>query len=76
TGIFSAAQKAAEVVDSCVGRIVEAALKHNYTTFILADHGNSDCMVNEDGSPNTQHSTNPVPLIVVDKNRRWNLKHG
>lgn len=42
----------------------------------MADHGNSDCMVNEDGSPNTQHSTNPVPLIVVDKNRRWNLKHG
>lgn len=76
TGVFAAAQKAAEVVDSCVGRIVEATLEHGYTTFILADHGNSDCMINEDGSPNTQHSTNPVPLIVVDKNHRWKVKHG
>ncbi len=76
TGVFDAAVKAAEVVDECVGKIVNAALEKDYTLFILADHGNSDYMKNPDGSPNTQHSTNPVPLIVVNKDKKWQVKHG
>lgn len=76
TGVFDAAVRAAEVVDECVGRIVEVAKKHDYTLFILADHGNSDYMKNPDGSPNTQHSTNQVPLIVVDDKKEWNVSHG
>lgn len=76
TGVFSAAVKAAEVVDECIARVASAAYEHGYAVFILADHGNSDVMINEDGSPNTQHSTNLVPLIVMDKDRTWNLKPG
>ncbi len=66
TGVFEAAVKAAETVDKCVDSIVNTALKNNYTTIIIADHGNSDVMINPDGSPNTAHTTNPVPIIVVD----------
>ncbi|MDR6301262.1 2,3-bisphosphoglycerate-independent phosphoglycerate mutase [Mesonia maritima] len=69
TGNFEAAVKACETVDSCVKRIVEAA-QENYQILILADHGNSEKMINEDGSPNTAHTTNPVPVILVDKNRQ------
>ena len=76
TGVFSAAVKAAEVVDSCIEKVAMAAFEHDYTVFILADHGNSDVMINPDGTPNTQHSTNLVPLIVMDKDRTWNLKPG
>ncbi len=76
TGVFSAAVKAAEVVDSCIERVATTAYEHGYAVFILADHGNSDVMKNPDGSPNTQHSTNLVPLIVMDKDREWNLKSG
>lgn len=76
TGVFSAAVKAAEVVDECIARVASVAYEHGYAVFILADHGNSDVMLNEDGSPNTQHSTNLVPLIVMDKDRTWNLKPG
>lgn len=67
TGVFEAAVKACETVDICVKAIVEKAIKHHYTVLILADHGNSDTMKNPDGTPNTAHTTNPVPLIVVDK---------
>jgi 2,3-bisphosphoglycerate-independent phosphoglycerate mutase len=66
TGVFEAAVKACETVDSCTGSIVEKALNNNYTTLIIADHGNSETMINPDGSPNTAHTTNPVPIIVVD----------
>ncbi|MDC7995887.1 2,3-bisphosphoglycerate-independent phosphoglycerate mutase [Altibacter sp. HG106] len=66
TGVFEAAIKACETVDSCTQSIVEAALEHGYATLIIADHGNSEMMRNPDGSPNTAHTTNPVPLIVVD----------
>ena len=66
TGVFEAAVKACEVVDSCSQSVVEAALSKNYTIIIIADHGNSDCMINEDGSPNTAHTTNLVPCILVD----------
>ena len=76
TGVFSAAVKAAEVVDECISRVATLAYEHDYAVFILADHGNSDVMMNPDGSPNTQHSTNLVPLIVMDKDRTWTLKPG
>ncbi len=76
TGVFSAAVKAAEVVDACIQKVAEAAYEHGYAVFILADHGNSDVMINPDGSPNTQHSTNLVPFIVMDKDHTWNLTPG
>ncbi|MEX0996125.1 MAG: 2,3-bisphosphoglycerate-independent phosphoglycerate mutase [Flavobacteriaceae bacterium] len=68
TGVFEAAVKACETVDSCTKDIVEKALANGYTTLIIADHGNSETMVNPDGTPNTAHTTNPVPIIVVDPN--------
>ena len=71
TGIMEAAIKACEVVDVCVKEIVEAALENNYTTIIIADHGNCETMINPDGTPNTAHTTNPVPIFLVDKD----LKH-
>ena len=67
TGIMEAAIKACEAVDVCVKEVVEAALANDYTTIIIADHGNCETMVNPDGSPNTAHTTNPVPIILVDK---------
>jgi len=67
TGVMSAAIKACEAVDACVKEVVEAALANNYTTIIIADHGNCETMINPDGSPNTAHTTNPVPIILVDK---------
>ncbi len=76
TGVFSAAVKAAETVDKCIEQVATTAYNHGYTVFILADHGNSDVMINPDGSPNTQHSTNLVPLIVMDKDREWKLRPG
>ncbi|KIC63082.1 2,3-bisphosphoglycerate-independent phosphoglycerate mutase [Chryseobacterium taiwanense] len=76
TGVFSAAVKAAEVVDSCIEKVATAAYENGYVVFILADHGNSDVMINPDGTPNTQHSTNLVPFIVMDKDHTWNLKSG
>ena len=67
TGVMSAAIKACEAVDACVKEVIEAALENNYTTIIIADHGNCETMINPDGSPNTAHTTNPVPIILVDK---------
>lgn len=66
TGSMEAAIKACEVVDECAKTVVTAASSNGYTTLIIADHGNCDTMRNPDGSPNTAHTTNPVPLIVVD----------
>lgn len=66
TGVFEAAVKACETVDNCARAIVEQALKNNYVTIIIADHGNSETMRNPDGTPNTAHTVNPVPIIVVD----------
>lgn len=71
TGVMAAAIKACEAVDVCVKEVVVAALANNYTTIIIADHGNCETMINPDGSPNTAHTTNPVPIILVDKD----LKH-
>lgn len=65
TGIYSAIEKAVKAVDQCVGEVVEAAKANGYTVVIIADHGNADNAVNPDGSPNTAHSLNPVPIILV-----------
>lgn len=76
TGVFEAAVKACETVDSCAGEVIEAALSNDYTTIVIADHGNSDIMINPDGSPNTAHTTNLVPCILVDKEMKPELKDG
>lgn len=65
TGVFEAAMRAAETIDNCVGEICSAALAADYRVLILADHGNSDFMINADGTPNTAHTMNPVPCILV-----------
>ena len=67
TGIMEAAIKACEAVDTCTEEIINTALEEHYTTIVIADHGNCEKMINEDGSPNTAHTTNPVPIIIVDK---------
>ncbi|SHF35366.1 phosphoglycerate mutase [Flavobacterium fontis] len=69
TGIMEAAIKACEAVDQCVSEIIPVALAHGYTTLLIADHGNCETMINPDGSPNTAHTTNPVPLILIDPDR-------
>jgi 2,3-bisphosphoglycerate-independent phosphoglycerate mutase len=68
TGVFEAAITAAETVDGCVKRLVGALLEHDYAIIIIADHGNSDFMINADGSPHTAHTTNPVPCFFVGNN--------
>lgn len=75
TGVMKAAINAAETVDACLKKLVTAAQKNNYSCIIIADHGNSEKMVNEDGTPNTAHTTNPVPLILVDNNIK-SIKNG
>ncbi len=67
TGNMKAAIKACETVDKCVEKVITAALANDYTTIVIADHGNCETMINPDGSPNTAHTTNPVPIILVDK---------
>ena len=67
TGVMEAAIKACEAVDECVKDVVTVANDNNYTTLIIADHGNCETMMNPDGSPHTSHTTNPVPFILVDK---------
>lgn len=76
TGVFEAAVKACETVDRCAQAVVEVALENGYTTMIIADHGNSDMMINPDGSPNTAHTTNLVPHILVDRDFNGTLKPG
>jgi 2,3-bisphosphoglycerate-independent phosphoglycerate mutase len=76
TGVFEAVVKAVETVDACAEKVVQAGLKHGYSFIIIADHGNADFMINEDGSPNTAHSTNLVPCIFVDKDFHPTLNNG
>ena len=76
TGIWQAAIKAVETVDNCVRQVVETALENDYTVFLTADHGNADYMINEDGTPNTAHTTNPVPFFIIDKTWRGQIKPG
>ena len=71
TGVMEAAIKACEAVDKCVEKVVTTALANGYTTLLIADHGNCETMINPDGSPNTAHTTNPVPIILIDND----LKH-
>ena len=76
TGVWEAVIKAVETVDTCVERLVKTALEHNYCIFLTADHGNADYEINEDGSPNTAHTLNLVPLFVIDKEWKGVVKPG
>lgn len=67
TGVYEAIIKAVETIDSCLGKVVEAAQNNNYELIVIADHGNADHAINENGTPNTQHSLNPVPVVLVTK---------
>lgn len=75
TGVYSAIIKAIETVDSCVEKVVNAGIVNGYSFIIIADHGNADYAINEDGSPNTAHTTNPVPCILIDKDHN-KIKNG
>ena len=76
TGVYPAIQKAVETLDTCVEKVVEAAKAHGYETIIIADHGNADHALNEDGTPNTAHSLNPVPFIYIGEHKDAKLKDG
>jgi len=76
TGVWEAAIKAVETVDKCVEKVVTAALENDYTVFLTADHGNADYLINEDGTPNTAHSLNPVPFFIIDKDWKGKIKAG
>jgi 2,3-bisphosphoglycerate-independent phosphoglycerate mutase len=76
TGVWDAVIKAVETVDACVEKVVTAALKNDYSIVLLADHGNADYEINDDGTPNTAHSLNPVPLFVIDNEWHGTVKPG
>jgi 2,3-bisphosphoglycerate-independent phosphoglycerate mutase len=76
TGVWKAVIKAVETVDKCVGKIVTAALQNGYMVFLTADHGNADYLVNEDGTPNTAHTKNPVPFFIIDNEWKGDLEAG
>jgi len=76
TGFFDAVVKAVETVDRCMERLVTTALKNDYAVFIIADHGNADFMINEDGTPNTQHSLNLVPFFIADNEFKGEIHAG
>ncbi|WP_303317093.1 2,3-bisphosphoglycerate-independent phosphoglycerate mutase [Flavivirga abyssicola] len=75
TGVMEAAIKACEAVDTCVEDVITTALENGYSTLLIADHGNCETMINPDGSPNTAHTTNPVPVILID-NELKTIKDG
>jgi len=70
TGDFRAAQKACEIVDQYLGQLISTAVEHGYELIVIADHGNSDIMINEDGSPHTAHTTNLVPVIYISDDHK------
>ncbi len=76
TGVWNAVIKAVETVDSCVEKVVAEALKKEYSIFLTADHGNADYEINEDGTPNTAHTLNPVPLFIIDNKWKGTVKTG
>ena len=76
TGVYEAIEKAVKAVDECVKSVVEAAKAHGYGTIIIADHGNADHALNEDGTPNTAHSLNPVPFIYVSDDKNAQVENG
>jgi 2,3-bisphosphoglycerate-independent phosphoglycerate mutase len=76
TGVWEAAIKAVETVDSCVEKVVTAGLENGYASFVTADHGNSDYMINEDGTPNTAHTLNSVPFFIIDNEWKGKIRPG
>ncbi|MGX8696914.1 MAG: alkaline phosphatase family protein, partial [Prevotella sp.] len=76
TGVYTAIQTAVKTIDQCLNEIVEAAKAMGYETIITADHGNADHAINADGTPNTTHSTNPVPFIYVTANKNATVQSG
>ena len=76
TGIYSAIEKAVVAIDQCVNETVEAAKANGYEVIIIADHGNADHALNEDGTPNTAHSLNPVPFVYVTANKAAQVENG
>jgi len=76
TGVFSAIVKAVETIDNCLQKVVEVGLQYGYEFLIIADHGNADMAINPDGSPNTAHSLNPVPVILITKEKGIVLRKG
>lgn len=76
TGVWNAVIKAVETVDQCVEKLVTAALKNGYTIFLTADHGNADYEINEDGTPNTAHTLNPVPFFIIDNEWKGKINPG
>ena len=76
TGVYEAIEKAVKAIDACVKEVVEAANATDYETIIIADHGNADHAINDDGTPNTAHSLNPVPFIYVTKNQHAKVTNG
>ena len=75
TGVYEAIIKAVETVDSCLAKVVNKAYQKNYDMIIIADHGNADYVINDNGTPNTAHTTNPVPCILVSS-KKYDLKNG
>ena len=76
TGVYEAISKAVVAVDDCLSKVIEAGKKHGYEMIIIADHGNADNAINEDGSENTAHSLNPVPFVYVSENTSAKLSDG
>jgi 2,3-bisphosphoglycerate-independent phosphoglycerate mutase len=76
TGVWEAVIEAVETVDKCVEKIVNEGLKNGYTIFLTADHGNADYMINDDGTPNTAHTLNPVPFFIIDKDWKGKIEKG
>lgn len=76
TGVYEAIIKAVETVDSCLKEVVETGVKHGYEFLVIADHGNADFAINADGTPNTAHSLNPVPVVLVTNDKNVQLKSG
>ena len=76
TGVYDAIIKAVETVDSCLKEVIETGLKYEYEFLVIADHGNADFVINPDGTPNTAHSLNPVPAILVSNQKGLTIKDG
>lgn len=76
TGVYAAIERAVKAIDICLNETVEAAKKNGYEVIIIADHGNADHAINDDGTPNTAHSLNPVPFVYVTKNKHATVKNG
>ena len=76
TGVYAAIEQAVRTIDTCVEKVVEAAKRNGYEVIIIADHGNADNAENEDGTPNTAHSLNPVPFVYISEHKDAHVKNG